>query len=85
MSVNFGDAQPFESLAIISAVQDVPLFAALEDFFFLRGDLRADFGINLFFELQQRRKNVDDFLANGVAVFDEIYFGTGDEKINNAM
>jgi hypothetical protein len=52
VGVHFGDAEALESLGIIFAVEDVPLFAALEDFLFLRRDLGADIRVNLLFELQ---------------------------------
>jgi hypothetical protein len=33
--VNFGDAQAFKTFGVIFAIEDVPLFAAFQDFFFL--------------------------------------------------
>ncbi len=84
MRVDFGHAQPLEAFGVIFAVEDIPLFAAFEDFLLLRGDLRADFGVHLLFELQQRCENIDDFLADGVAVFDEIHVVAGNEKIDDA-
>ncbi len=37
---------------IILAVEQVPLFASFEDFFFLRADFLADFGVHSFFFFQ---------------------------------
>src|SRR5271166_3632147 len=44
-----GNARAAEFVGIIFPEEHVPLFAALENFFFLRGDFLADFHFDLFF------------------------------------
>jgi hypothetical protein len=83
--LDFGHAHAFQSFGVVFAVENVPLFAAFEDFFFLGGDFGADFGVHLSFDFQQRGDDGDDFLANGVAVFHKVHVGTGDQEINDAM
>src|SRR5271167_306542 len=83
--LHFGYAHAFQAFGVVFAVHDVPLFAAFEDFFFLRGDFGSDFSVHLSFDFQQRGDDGDDFLADGVAVFDEIHVRTGDQEINDAM
>jgi hypothetical protein len=83
--LDFGYAHAFQAFGVVFAVEDVPLFAAFEDFFFLRSDFRADFRVHLGFDFQQRGDDGDNFLADGVAVFDEIHVRTGDQEINDAM
>ena len=85
MSVQFGDAESLQPLSVISAVEDIPFLASLEDFLFLRTDLRADLRVHLFFQFQQRRDYVHDFLADRVAVLDKVHFGTGHEKIDDSV
>src|SRR5271170_934430 len=85
MGVDFGDAEALESFGVVFAVKDVPLLAAFEDFLLLRADLGANFRIDLLLELQQCGENGDDFLADGVAVFDEINALAGNEKIDDAV
>jgi hypothetical protein len=84
-SLHFGYAHAFQAFGVVFAVENVPLFAAFEDFFFLGGNFGANFGVYLGFDFQQRRNDVDDFLADGVAVFDEVHIRTGHEEINDAM
>ena len=83
--LDFGYAHAFQAFGVVFAVEDVPLFAAFQDFFFLRGDFGADFGVHLGFHFQKSGDDRDDFLADGVAVFDEIHVWAGDQKINDAM
>ena len=83
--VDFSDAKSLQSFLIIFAIQNVPLFTAFQDLFFLGRNLRADFGVNLFFHLQQRRKNIHDFLADGIAILDEVHVGKRDKKIDDSV
>jgi hypothetical protein len=85
VSVDFGDAQALEPFGVILAVEDVPLFAALEDLFFLRTNFRADVRVYLLLKFEKRGDNGDDFLANSVAVLDKIDFRTGNKKVDDAM
>ena len=78
-------AEALHPFGVILAVDDVPFLAAFEDFLFLGADLGADFGVHLLFELQERGKNIDDFVADGVAVLDEVDVRAGDQKIENFM
>jgi len=83
--LDFGYAHAFQALSVVFTIEDVPLFAAFEDFFFLGGDFGADFGVHLGFDFQKSGDDGDDFLADSVAVFDEIHVRTGDQEINDAM
>src|SRR5271170_107784 len=85
MRVDFGDAESLETFGVVLAVEDVPLFTALDDFLFLRTDFRADVGIHLLLKFQERGDNGDDFLADGVAVLHKIDFGAGNEEVDDAM
>src|SRR6266446_7892643 len=80
-----GDSHAAQFVGVILAIEDVPLFAAFEDFFFLRRDALADFGVGFLFVLQRRRKDLHDLLADGVAVFNKFYFVAGDKHIGNLM
>src|SRR5258708_5685385 len=79
------DSHAAEFVGVILAVEDVPLFAALEDLFFLRGDALADFGVGFLFFLQRGGKNLHDLLADGVAVFGEFHLVAGHQHISNLM
>ena len=68
MRVHFGDAEALQSFLIIFAIKNVPLFAAFQNLFLLRRDLRAHFRVHLLFHFQQRRENRYDFLADRVAI-----------------
>jgi hypothetical protein len=83
--LHFGYAHALQAFGVIFAVEDVPLFAAFEDFLFLRSDLGADFGVYLGFDFQKSGDDVDDFLTDGVAILHEVHFRTGDQEINDAM
>src|SRR6266849_10098532 len=80
-----GDAHAAEFVGVILAVEDVPLFAALKDLFFLRGDAFADFGVGFFFFFQRGGKNLHDLLTNGVAVLDKLHLVAGDQHFGNLM
>ncbi len=60
-------------------MEDVPLLAAFQDFFLLRGDFLAHFQFNLLFVFQRGRQNLHDLLANRVAVVDEFHFFAFDQ------
>src|SRR5712672_1466043 len=80
-----GYAHTAEFVGVIFAVQDIPLFAAFEDFFFLRSDALADFGVGFLFFFQRGSKNLHDLLADGVAIFDKFNIIAGDQDIGNLM
>src|SRR5260370_22565658 len=80
-----GDSHAAELIAVILAIEDVPLFAALENFFLLRSDALADFGVGFLFVLQRGGENLHDLLADGVAVLDEFHFVAGAPPIGNLM
>src|SRR5260370_33813430 len=54
-----GDSHAAELVAVILAIEDVPLFAALENFFLLRSDALADFGVGFLFVLQRGGEKAD--------------------------
>ena len=80
-----GDALAAEFFGIIFAEKDVPLLAALEDFFFLGGDALADFEFDLLLVLEDICKSLNDVLADGVAVLDELDFVGLDEEIDDLV
>src|ERR1700685_4858963 len=80
---SFFPPKALHTCGVILAVNDVPFLAAFEDFLFLPADLGADFGIDLLFQFQERGKNIDDFVADCVAVLDEVYIWTGQQKNEN--
>src|SRR5256885_15911856 len=64
-----GDARAAKLILVILLVENVPLLAAFEDFFFLRSDSLAHFQLDLLFVFQRGRQNLHPLLPNGVAVF----------------
>src|SRR6266403_5304051 len=80
-----GYAHAAEFVGVIFAVEDVPLFAAFEDFFFLRSDALAEFGVGFLFFFQSGSKNLHDLLADGVAILDKFDIIAGDEDIGDLM
>src|ERR1700676_211000 len=80
-----GDAHAAEFVGVILAVEDVPLFAALENFFFLRGDALAHFGVGLLFFFQRGGKNLHHLLTDGVAVLDKFHFVAGHQHFGDLM
>src|SRR5271170_7985051 len=82
---SFFHAEALHAFGAVFAVHDVPFLAAFEDFFFLGADLGAYFGVDLLLQLQERGKNIDDFVADGIAVLDEIDIRAGNQKIENSM
>src|SRR5947209_11119588 len=78
-------AHVFQFLYVILALEDVPLLAAFDDFFFLRADLLANAGIDFFLFTQVVLEDLDDVLTNGVAVLDELHVVAGNEKICNLV
>src|SRR2546429_9948673 len=69
-----GDARAAKLILVILLVENVPLLAAFEDFFFLRSDSLAHFQLDLLFVFQRGRQNLHHLLPNGVAVVDEFHF-----------
>src|SRR6266568_5168317 len=67
------DSHAPKLIVVILLMKNVPLFAAFQNFLFLRGDALADFQLNLFFFSQNRGQNLHDLLADGVAVLDEFH------------
>src|SRR6266851_1465437 len=80
-----GNAHAAELVGVILAVEDVPLFAAFEDFFLLRSDALADFGVGFLFFLQCGSENLHDLLADGVAVLDKLHLVAGDQHFGNLV
>src|SRR6266403_3370878 len=80
-----GYAHAAEFVGVILAIEDVPLFAAFEDFFFLRSDALAEFGVGFLFFFQSGSKNLHDLLADGVAILDKFNIIAGDEDIGDLM
>jgi hypothetical protein len=79
------DALAAKFIGIIFAEEDVPLLAALKDFFLLRGDAPADFDFDFFLFLKDVSDGLHDMLANSIAVLDELDFVALDEEINDLV
>src|SRR5260370_7183508 len=69
-----GDAHAAEFVSVILSIEDVPLFAAFENFLLLRSDALADFGVGFLFLFQRGGENLPDLLANGVAILAQLPF-----------
>src|SRR5882762_217181 len=69
-----GNSHAAKFILIILFMEDIPLLAAFEDFFFLRSDFLADFQFNLLFVFQRSRQDLHHLLPNGVAVVDKFHF-----------
>src|SRR5271170_2973279 len=80
-----GYAHTAQLLRIILAIEQIPLFAALENFFFLRGNAFARFELGLLFFAQRGGQDLDDLAANGVAVVDEIDVLAGHQHIGELV
>src|SRR6266481_1625272 len=80
-----GDAGAAEFVGIILAEQQVPLLAAFENFFFLRGDLLADFDLDFFFLAQDVGHGLDHVLADSVAVFDKFHFVALHQQVHDLV
>ncbi len=72
-------------LGIIFAKEQIPLFAAFENFFFLRGDALAGFELGFFFFAQCGGNDLNDLTTNGIAVVDEIDVVAGDQDIGQLV
>src|SRR5258708_16667865 len=69
-----GDTHAAKLILVILLVEDVPLFAAFQDFLFLRSDSLAHFQFDLLFVFQRGGQDLPHLLANRIAGLDEIYF-----------
>src|SRR5271157_3176359 len=79
------DAGAAQFIGIIFAEEDVPLFAAFQNFFFLRGDLLADFHFDLFFLAKNVGHGLDHVLADGIAVLDKFDFIALDQQVHDLV
>src|SRR5712691_5245013 len=79
------DAHAPKLIVVILLMKNVPLFAAFQNFLFLRSDALADFQLNLFFFSQNRRKYLHDLLADGVAVLDEFHVVAVNKHFRNLV
>jgi hypothetical protein len=80
-----GDSQAPEFVGIIFPVQDVPLFAAFQNFFLLRSNLLADLRVGLLFVAQSVRQNLYYLLANGVAILHKLNVVAGHQHFRNLV
>jgi hypothetical protein len=80
-----GYALAAKFFGVIFPVEDVPLFAAFEDFFFLGSDALADFGFDFFLVAEDVGHGLDHVLTDGVAVLDEFDFVALHQKIDDLM
>jgi hypothetical protein len=68
-----GDALAAKFFGIVLAEQDVPFFAAFQDFFLLGSDAFADFHFDFFFFAKDIGHCLDHVLTDGVAILDEFH------------
>src|SRR5712692_1302870 len=80
-----GNAHAAELIEVILLVKNVPLLAAFQDFLFLRGNAPADFQLDFFFVSQHGGQNLDDLLADGVAVVDEFHIVAVDQHLGDLV
>src|SRR5437016_4409271 len=80
-----GDAHAAKLILVILLVEDVPLLATFQDFFFLRSDSLAHFQFDLLFLFERGGQNLHHLLANGVAVVDEFHFFAGDKHFGDLV
>jgi len=72
-----------ELLSIELAVKNAPFLAVFEDFLFHGRDLLAGFDVPLLFFAKLVRKNGDNLLTDGVAVFDEFDLVACDKDVHH--
>src|SRR6266852_9374181 len=80
-----GNAHAVELIQVILLVDDVPLFAAFKNLFFLRSDALAHFQFDLLFFFQRSRQNLHDLLADGVPVFHKFHFFAFDKHVRDLV
>src|SRR5277367_512967 len=80
-----GHTHAAKFLGIILAKEQIPLFAAFENLFFLRGNALAGLELGFFFFAQRGGKDLDDLTADGVAVVDEIDVIAGDQDVGQLV
>src|SRR6266850_7554851 len=80
-----GDAHAPQLVAIILLEEHVPLFAALEDFFLLRGNLFADFQLHLLFFLQRGCQDQHHLLPDGVPVVHKFHVVARHQHFRNLV
>src|SRR6266849_542825 len=80
-----GNAHAAQFIEVILPVEDVPLLAAFENFFFLRSDPLAHFQFDLLFFFQRGGQNLHHLLANRVAVINKFYFFALDKHVSDLM
>jgi hypothetical protein len=80
-----GHTHAAELLGIILAVEQIPLFTALENFLFLGGDALAGFELGFFFFAERGGKDFDDLTANSIAVFDELDVIAGHQDVRELV
>jgi len=67
-----GYAHAAKFFGIVFAIEEVPLFAALEDFFLLRSNAFAGLEFSFFFLAERGGEDFDDLTTDGVAVVNKL-------------
>src|SRR6185437_915308 len=78
-------AELFHFFVVVLAVEDVPFLAAFKNGAFLAFNFLPRSFVDSLFLIQKVLKNFADFEANGISVFDKIYFIHGGERVGHHM
>ena len=70
---------------IVFAEEDIPFFAAFQDFLLLGSDALADLDLDFLFFFEDIGDGLDNVLANGVAVLHEFDIVALDEQFDNLV
>jgi hypothetical protein len=80
-----GYAHAAKFFGIVLAIEEVPLFAALDDFFLLRSNAFAGFEFSFFFLAEGGGEDFDDLTADGVAVVNELDVVAGHQDVGELV
>ena len=88
-AANFWDttleAEFFDFVVVVLAVKDFPFLGAFEDDLALRGDLEAGCGVEFHFGGEEFFEGFAGFLADGVAVLEEVALGDFGQGVGHGV
>lgn len=79
------EAEFFDFVVVVLAVEDVPFLGAFEDYLALGGDFLTGGGVDAGFFGEEFFEGFAGFLADGVAVFAEVDFGEFGEGVGDGV